>query len=71
VSDLVSQLREEYRLKVFENRVLKRTFGSMRDEVMEVWSVLPSSELPDTVLEDEKCGRNLVVKPEGRSQPEK
>jgi hypothetical protein len=40
VSDLVSQLREEYRLKVFENRVLKRTFGSKRDEVMELWSIL-------------------------------
>jgi len=26
-------LREERRLKVFENRVLKRIFGPMRDEV--------------------------------------
>jgi hypothetical protein len=26
-------LREEYRLRVFENRVLKRIFGPKRDEV--------------------------------------
>jgi hypothetical protein len=26
-------LREEHRLRVFENRVLKRIFGPMRDEV--------------------------------------
>jgi hypothetical protein len=27
-------LREEHRLKVFENRVLRRIFGPKRDEVM-------------------------------------
>jgi hypothetical protein len=27
-------LREEHRLKVFENRVLRRIFGSKRDELM-------------------------------------
>jgi hypothetical protein len=27
-------LREEHRLRVFENRVLKRIFGPKRDEVM-------------------------------------
>jgi hypothetical protein len=26
-------LREEHRLRVFENRVLRKTFGPMRDEV--------------------------------------
>jgi hypothetical protein len=26
-------LREEYRLRMFENRVLRRIFGSKRDEV--------------------------------------
>jgi hypothetical protein len=26
-------LREEHRLRVFENRVLRRIFGSKRDEV--------------------------------------
>jgi hypothetical protein len=29
-------MREEYRLKVFENRVLRRIFGPMRDKVMGV-----------------------------------
>jgi hypothetical protein len=28
-------LREEHRLRVFENRVLRRIFGPKRDEVME------------------------------------
>jgi hypothetical protein len=30
-------LREEHRLKVFENRVLRRIFGSKRNEIMEGW----------------------------------
>jgi hypothetical protein len=30
-------LREEHRLKVFENRVLRRIFGPERDEVMGGW----------------------------------
>jgi hypothetical protein len=29
------KLREEHRLRVFENRVLRRIFGPERDEVME------------------------------------
>jgi hypothetical protein len=29
-------LREEHRLRVFENRVLRRIFGPKRDEVMGV-----------------------------------
>jgi hypothetical protein len=29
-------LREEYRLKVFENRVLRRIFGPKREEVTRV-----------------------------------
>jgi hypothetical protein len=33
-------LREEYRLRVFENRVLRRIFGPKRDEVMEGWRKL-------------------------------
>jgi hypothetical protein len=32
---LVSHAREEHRLRVFENRVLRRIFGPKRDEVME------------------------------------
>jgi hypothetical protein len=33
-------LREERRLRVFENRVLRRIFGSKRDEVMGEWRKL-------------------------------
>jgi hypothetical protein len=38
-------LREEYRLRVFENRVLRRIFGPKRDEVMGEWRKLHSGEL--------------------------
>jgi hypothetical protein len=38
-------LREEHKLMVFENRVLRRTFGPKRDEVTEEWSKLHSEEL--------------------------
>ena len=33
-------LREEYRLKVFENRVLRRIFGPMWDKVTGEWRKL-------------------------------
>jgi len=33
-------LKEECRLRVFENRVLKRMFGPKRDEVTAEWSKL-------------------------------
>jgi hypothetical protein len=38
-------LREEHRLRVFENRVLRRTFGPTRDEVMGGWIKLHNEEL--------------------------
>jgi hypothetical protein len=38
-------LREEHRLRVFENRVLKRIFGPKRDEVTGEWRKLYSGEL--------------------------
>jgi hypothetical protein len=38
-------LREEHRLMVFENGVLKRIFGFERDEVMEEWRRLHNGEL--------------------------
>ena len=40
-------LREERRLKVFENRVLRRVFGSKRDEVTGEWRKLHNEELRD------------------------
>jgi hypothetical protein len=33
-------LREEHRLRVFENRVLRRIFGPMKDEVKGEWRKL-------------------------------
>jgi len=38
-------LREERRLRVFENRVLRRIFGPKRDEVTEEWRKLHNEEL--------------------------
>jgi hypothetical protein len=38
-------LREECRLRVFENRVLRRIFGPKRDEVTEEWRRLHNKEL--------------------------
>jgi hypothetical protein len=38
-------LREEHRLKVFENRVLWRIFGRRRDEVTGGWIKLHNEEL--------------------------
>jgi hypothetical protein len=40
-------LREEHRLKVFENRVLRRIFGPKRDEVTGEWRKLHNEELHD------------------------
>jgi hypothetical protein len=38
-------LREEHRLRVFENRVLRRIFGPKRDEVKGEWRKLLNEEL--------------------------
>jgi hypothetical protein len=38
-------LREEHRLRVFENRVLRRIFVLKRDEVMGEWRKLCNGEL--------------------------
>ena len=40
-------LREERKLRVFENMVLRRIFGPRRDEVMGEWSKLHNEELND------------------------
>jgi hypothetical protein len=40
-------LSEECRLRVFENRVLRRTFGPKSDEVTGEWSKLHNEELHD------------------------
>jgi hypothetical protein len=38
-------LREEYRLRVFENRMLRRIYGPKRDEVVGDWRKLHIDEL--------------------------
>ena len=47
-------LREERRLRVFENRVLRRIFGPKRDEVMREWRKLHNEEL------NVYCSPNIV-----------
>jgi len=40
-------MREEKKLRVFENMVLRRMFGLRRDEVTGEWSRLHNAELND------------------------
>jgi len=40
-------LREERRLRVFENKLLRRMFGPNRDEVTGEWRELHNEELKD------------------------
>jgi len=48
-------VREERRLRMFENRVLRRVSGSKRDEVTEEWIKLHNEELNDLY-----CSPNIV-----------
>ena len=49
------EIREEQRLRVFENRVLRRIFGSKRDGVTGEWRKLHKEELHDLY-----CSPNTV-----------
>jgi hypothetical protein len=50
-------LREEHRLRMFENRVLRGIFGTKRDEITAEWERLHSGELhnlyssPDIIMQ--------------------
>jgi hypothetical protein len=48
-------LREEGRLRVYKNRVLRRILGSERDEVTEEWRKLGKEELNDLY-----CSTNFI-----------
>ena len=48
-------MREEHSLRVFEKRVLRRVFGSKRDEVTGEWRKWHNEELNDL-----NCSPNIV-----------
>ena len=49
-------LREEHRLRVFENRVLRRIFGPKKDEVTGEWRKLHYEDLSDLY-----CSPNIIL----------
>jgi len=44
-------LREEYKLREFQNRMLRRIFGPKRDEVTREWKKLHNEELNDLLTQ--------------------
>jgi hypothetical protein len=48
-------LKKERRLRVFENRVLRKIFGLKRDEMIREWRKLHNEELSDAY-----CSPNIV-----------
>jgi len=49
-------LREERRLRVFENRVLRRIFGPKRDEVTGEWRKLYNEDCSGDKIEKDEMG---------------
>jgi hypothetical protein len=53
-------LREEHRLRAFENKVLRRIFGPKRDKVTGGWRKLHNEELRDLYSsQGGGCGRDM------------
>jgi uncharacterized membrane protein len=50
---------EEHRLRVFENKVLRRIFGPKRDEVTGGWRKLHNEELQDVARMEKR--RNAIA----------
>ena len=56
--NLVSIFREEHRLRVFENKVLRKIFGANKDEITGEWRKLQNAEL-HTLYSSSNIIRNL------------
>ena len=57
-------LKEERRLRVSENGVLRRIFGRKRDEVTRVWRKLHKEELSDLYSSPHYCSSDQIEKSE-------
>jgi len=57
-------LQEERKLRVFENRVLRRIFGPRRDEVTGEWRRLHNEELNDLYSSTQYCTGDKIEKNE-------
>ena len=55
------KLREERKLRVFENMVLRRIFGPRRDEVTGEWRRLHNEELNRLTPNDPYMGRTAPI----------
>jgi hypothetical protein len=53
-------LREEYRLRLFQNRLLGRILGLMRNEVMGGWRKLLNEELHDLYSSPSIINRRMI-----------
>jgi hypothetical protein len=65
---LLSNAKEDHRLRVFENHVLRRIFGPKRDEVTGEWRKLHNEELhklyssPDIIRQVKSRGAGHVAR---------
>jgi len=57
-------LKEEHRLRVFENMALKRIFGPMRNEETKEWRKLHNEELNDLYSSTQYCLGDKIEKNE-------